>query len=87
MRYSHYSGLWTRYCRDRHQRWKRYTRLAPATDIMRVLDEIDRDPTRIFWADRSARRRGLALSGEPAGRYCRVERGAYSRRAAATVTS
>jgi len=49
IRHSHQSGLWTLYCRDRHQRWNVYTRLAPTTDITEVLDEIDRDPTRIFW--------------------------------------
>jgi len=48
-RYSHQSGLWTLYCRDRHQRWNLYTGLAPTTDISEVLDEIDRDPTHIFW--------------------------------------
>lgn len=48
IRCSDHSGVWTLYCRDRHQRWKLYTRLAPAT-ITRVLDEVDRDPTRIFW--------------------------------------
>ena len=37
--------------RDRHQRWNLYTGLAPTTDISEVLDEIDRDPTHIFWAN------------------------------------
>lgn len=49
IRYSDVRGLWTPYCRDRHQRWNLYTRLAPSTDITEVLDEIDRDPTHIFW--------------------------------------
>ncbi len=49
MRYSAGSGAWTLYCRDRHERWNRYPRLPPTPDITALLNEIDGDPTNIFW--------------------------------------
>ncbi len=40
---------WILYWRDRNQRWHRYDHLAPSRDVLTLLDEIDRDPTGIFW--------------------------------------
>lgn len=49
LRYSTAPRLWTLHCRDRHQRWHRYDPLPSSPDILVLLDEIDRDPTCIFW--------------------------------------
>ncbi len=32
-----------------HQRWHLYDLLEPSPDVLVLLDEIDRDPTCIFW--------------------------------------
>ena len=40
---------WAVFWRDRNQRWHRYESTAPTTEIARLLEEINRDPTRIFW--------------------------------------
>lgn len=39
---------WTLYCADRHGRWHRYNLLEPGP-AQSLLDEIDDDPTGIFW--------------------------------------
>ena len=49
LRYTVKTGAWTLYWRDRDQRWHRYDRIAPTADILALLDEVDRDPTGIFW--------------------------------------
>ncbi|HEY5197748.1 MAG TPA: DUF3024 domain-containing protein [Solirubrobacteraceae bacterium] len=48
-RYTAKTGLWTLYWRDRNQRWHRYDFTAPSSSIITLLDEVDRDPTAIFW--------------------------------------
>jgi hypothetical protein len=48
-RYTAKTGLWTLYSRDRNQRWHRYDPIAPDADILVLLNEVDRDPTGIFW--------------------------------------
>jgi hypothetical protein len=40
---------WTLFWRDRNHRWHRYKYTAPTTEIARLLEDIDRDPTGIFW--------------------------------------
>jgi hypothetical protein len=40
---------WTLYWSDRNQRWHRYDLIAPSRDVLALLDELDRDPTCIFW--------------------------------------
>ncbi len=40
---------WVLYWRDRNQKWHKYELLQPSPDILVLLDEIDRDPTCIFW--------------------------------------
>ncbi|MHB8660085.1 MAG: DUF3024 domain-containing protein [Solirubrobacteraceae bacterium] len=40
---------WTLFWRERNQRWHRYADAAPAAEIATLPDEIDRDPTGIFW--------------------------------------
>jgi nicotinamidase-related amidase len=43
------TGLWSLYCRDRSRQWRLYDGVAPAKDFETLLDEVDRDPTYIFW--------------------------------------
>ena len=40
---------WTLYWRDRNLRFHLYERVKPARDVSRLLAEVDRDPTAIFW--------------------------------------
>jgi hypothetical protein len=40
---------WMLYWSDRNQRWHKYDLVAPSTDVLALLDEVDRDPTCIFW--------------------------------------
>jgi len=35
--------------RDRNQKWHKYDLVEPSSDVLVLLDEIDRDPTCIFW--------------------------------------
>jgi hypothetical protein len=35
--------------RDRNQQWHRYTRLGSSARVNVLLDEIEADPTAIFW--------------------------------------
>lgn len=49
LRYSQTTKQWSLYWRDRNLKFHRYDNTAPTTDIRIILDEIDNDPTRIFW--------------------------------------
>lgn len=40
---------WELYCRDRNQRWHRYDLVPPTPKFERLLSEVERDPTCIFW--------------------------------------
>lgn len=40
---------WTLCWRDRNRRFHLYDQLAPSPNIEKLLTEIDRDPTCIFW--------------------------------------
>ncbi|MGH9367177.1 MAG: DUF3024 domain-containing protein [Thermoanaerobaculia bacterium] len=48
-RYLAKERLWTLYWRDRNGRWHFYEHARPAPTIDRLLAEVDRDPTGIFW--------------------------------------
>jgi hypothetical protein len=48
LRFESRTERWTLYWPDRNDRWRRYGDLEPAS-IERVLEEIDDDPTCIFW--------------------------------------
>ncbi len=48
-RYSRTNNVWTLYFFDRNNRHQRYTLLEPTADVGVLLDEIDADPTAIFW--------------------------------------
>jgi hypothetical protein len=47
-RYDAEHNHWTLYCADRNSRWHRYDLVAPGT-VEQLLEEIDHDPTGIFW--------------------------------------
>lgn len=48
-RWSSGAGVWTLYWRDRNQKWHRYDLISSTPSIGPLLDEVDRDPTGIFW--------------------------------------
>lgn len=48
-RYTARHGHWTLYWSDRNQRWHKYELVARMPDVLALLDELDRDPTSIFW--------------------------------------
>ena len=49
LRYSPTHRHWTLFWMDHNGQWHRYQRTAPTPTISLLLDEIDRDPTNIFW--------------------------------------
>jgi hypothetical protein len=49
LRYDERSGSWTLYAADRNDRWFLYDDVGPSRDVGALLDEIDADPTAIFW--------------------------------------
>jgi hypothetical protein len=40
---------WTLQWRERDGKWNRYADAKPTTDVTVLLNEIDEDPTGIFW--------------------------------------
>ena len=48
-RYDPAAALWTLYWADRNSRWHVYHDIEPSTDIQALLDEVEADPTGIFW--------------------------------------
>ena len=49
LRYTHKTAAWSLFWRDRNQKWHRYTRTGPFARVNVLLDEIEVDPTAIFW--------------------------------------
>ena len=49
LRYVHKHGHWTLLWRDSNQRWHHYDFVEPTPDVTLLLDEIEKDPTCIFW--------------------------------------
>jgi Protein of unknown function (DUF3024) len=49
LRFDPTTQRWTLHWADRNSRWHPYDDLAPTTNLDRVLAEIDRDPTCIFF--------------------------------------
>ena len=43
------TGTWHLYWADRHSRWHLYESAPPTAYIRTLLEEVDRDPTGIFW--------------------------------------
>ena len=48
-RYTAKHEHWTLYWSDSNQRWHKYDFATPTSDVLALLDELDRDPTCIFW--------------------------------------
>ena len=48
-RFDQGNNEWTLYCADRNSRWHVYYEIEPATNIESLLQELDDDPTGIFW--------------------------------------
>jgi len=49
LRYLTSRSVWRLYCADRDDNWHEYPDLPWSRHLDRLLDEIDRDPTAIFW--------------------------------------
>jgi hypothetical protein len=48
-RYSPSMGTWALFCMHRDLKWHRYTYLGPRKTFKPLLQEVDEDPTGIFW--------------------------------------
>jgi hypothetical protein len=42
-------GVWRLYCQHRDRRWQADEALPEASSFARLLDEVDEDPSGIFW--------------------------------------
>lgn len=49
LRYNPADHHWQLYCADRNSRWHYYDMVEPTPQLSQLLDEIDEDPTGIFW--------------------------------------
>jgi len=49
LRHTTSTGLWEIYWRDRNLTFHRYDRVEPSPQVAELLEEIERDPTAIFW--------------------------------------
>ncbi|MBI4844501.1 MAG: DUF3024 domain-containing protein [Nitrospirae bacterium] len=49
IRYDNKTGEWTLYCADRNDKWHKYLGIEATKNIGALLNEIDKDPTGIFW--------------------------------------
>ena len=48
-RYNAKENEWSLYCRDRNSKWHLFTEFIPSPKFDDLLEEIDDDPTGIFW--------------------------------------
>lgn len=51
LRYTSSRREWSLYWPDRHSRFHLHDLTPPTADVGALLEEVDRDPTPIFWAD------------------------------------
>lgn len=49
IRYDEKKAMWRLYCRDRNGKWHLFEPLPALKDLDRIIEEIDRDATGIFW--------------------------------------
>lgn len=49
LRFDPASQAWALYCSDANGRWHQYPDAQPSKDVRVLLNEIDADPTGIFW--------------------------------------
>lgn len=48
-RYDANKGKWTLYYRTGQNKWHRYSYTSPVKNIRRLVEEVEEDPTGIFW--------------------------------------
>jgi hypothetical protein len=48
-RFTQDKGTWTLYWADRNSRWHEYEEVLPSKNFDKLLLEVDKDPTGIFW--------------------------------------
>jgi len=48
-RFDPVKGLWTLYCADRNSKWHEYLEVEPTQQFQKLLDEVEDDPTGIFF--------------------------------------
>ena len=49
LKYIGTQGVWRLYCQHRDRRWHAYEALPEASSFAKLLNEVDEDPTGIFW--------------------------------------
>lgn len=49
IRYDEKKAMWKLYCRDQYGKWHLYEPLPAMKDLDRIIEEIETDPTGIFW--------------------------------------
>ncbi len=49
LRYDEGRAAWSLFCSDSNGRWWEYDELGPTKEVGPLLNEIDADPTGIFW--------------------------------------
>lgn len=49
LRYQPKAQTWMLYWRDRNERWHEDENMAPVKNLDRILAELERDPTGIYW--------------------------------------
>ena len=49
LKYTKTTGLWSLYWRDQHAAFHLYPQADPSAAIADLLDEVERDPTALFW--------------------------------------
>lgn len=49
LRYTKAARVWSLYWRDSNERFHLYDQLPPSRSVQKLLDEIDADPTALFW--------------------------------------
>jgi len=48
-RHDENTNRWTLYCCDRNSKWHRYSNSDPTQNLEQLIQEVDKDPTCIFW--------------------------------------
>ena len=48
-RYTKLSQKWTLYFQDRNLKWRIYEHIKPSSTFSKLLKEVEKDPTHIFW--------------------------------------
>jgi hypothetical protein len=49
LRHSSTAHTWTLYWGDSHGKFHKYDQIEPSRSVQPLIDEMDRDPTGVFW--------------------------------------